>query len=62
MTAKQPDKSQVERFREVARELETDDREEAFDRVLRKVTKAPHSLSEPRKLAQKTRTKSPLPE
>lgn len=32
---------QIDKFRETARELETDQSEEAFDRVLRKVTKAP---------------------
>lgn len=33
--------SQIDKFREAARELETDQSEEAFDRTLRKVTKAP---------------------
>lgn len=32
-------KSQLERFKEAARELETDDREEAFDEKLKKVAK-----------------------
>lgn len=32
--------SQADKFRKAARELETDQSEEAFDRVLRKVTKA----------------------
>lgn len=33
------DQSQIEKFREAARELETVDSEEAFDRALRKVMK-----------------------
>ena len=35
------EKSQVEKFCEAARELETDQSEEAFDRALKKVAKAP---------------------
>ncbi|HEV7277056.1 MAG TPA: DNA-binding protein [Devosiaceae bacterium] len=35
------DKSQIEKFKEAARELETDDREEAFDRALKKVAESP---------------------
>lgn len=35
------DKSQREKFEEAARQLETDDSEERFDELLRKVTKAP---------------------
>lgn len=34
-------KSQIEKFREAAREVETDDREEAFDAVLKKIAKPP---------------------
>lgn len=34
-------KSQVDKFREAARELETDQSEEAFDRALKKVAKSP---------------------
>lgn len=33
--------SQVEKFREASRELETDQSEEAFDRALKKIAKAP---------------------
>lgn len=33
-------KSQVDKFKDAARELETDDREEAFDEKLKKVAKA----------------------
>jgi hypothetical protein len=38
MTAK---KSQIDKFKEAARELETDDSEEAFDAKLKKIAKAP---------------------
>jgi hypothetical protein len=34
-------KSQLERFKETAKQVETDDSEEAFDRTLKKVAKAP---------------------
>ncbi|QIS94677.1 hypothetical protein FQ775_24110 [Nitratireductor mangrovi] len=34
-------KSQVDKFREAARELETDDSEERFDRLVKDVAKAP---------------------
>jgi hypothetical protein len=34
-------KPQLDKFKEAARELETDDREEAFDEKLKKVAKAP---------------------
>lgn len=37
---------QIDKFKEAARELETDQSEEAFDRALRKVTKAPHPKDE----------------
>lgn len=36
---KKESESQLEKFKEVARELETDDREEAFDAKLKKVAK-----------------------
>ncbi|MER9361679.1 DNA-binding protein [Mesorhizobium sp. M0500] len=32
---------QIDKFREAARELQTDQSEEAFDRVLKKVAKSP---------------------
>ena len=38
-TAKE--KSQVDKFREAAREVETDDREEAFDAIVKKIAKTP---------------------
>ena len=34
-------KSQLDKFKEAARELETDDREEAFDERLKRVAKSP---------------------
>jgi hypothetical protein len=36
-------RDQIEKFKKAARELETDDSEEAFDRVLKKVAKVPPS-------------------
>lgn len=38
---KPADKTQIEKFREAARKAETDDREEAFDAAVRKITKSP---------------------
>ena len=47
-------KPQIERFREMARELGCDESEEAFDAVLRKITTAgPHKKYEPKKRANK---------
>lgn len=43
------DKAQVERFREAAREVETDDREEAFDQTLKRIAKVPPSKDANRK-------------
>lgn len=43
--------SQVERFKEAARELETDDSEEAFDRTLKRVAKAPKPKDGNKKVA-----------
>ncbi len=40
MVDRKTDKPQIDKFKEAARELETDDREEAFDEKLRKVAKA----------------------
>lgn len=34
-------KTQKDKFEEAAREVETDDREEAFDAVVKKIAKAP---------------------
>ncbi|MCR4268752.1 DNA-binding protein [Nitratireductor sp. ZSWI3] len=41
MAAKPKAKTQREKFEEAARELGTDQSEEAFDRALKKVAKAP---------------------
>lgn len=41
MTSKSHDKAQVEKFKKAARELGCDDDEKAFDKVLKKITKAP---------------------
>ena len=43
-------KSQSDKFKDLARELETNEDEAAFDRVLRKITKKPHTLGEPKAL------------
>lgn len=40
MSHKDP-KPQVDKFKELARELETDESEEAFDEKLRRIVKAP---------------------
>ena len=34
-------KSQIDKFREAARDLETDQSEERFDRILKKIAKTP---------------------
>lgn len=51
MKTKTEKKKQIDKFREAARELETDDSEEAFDHVLKRVAKAPSSTDaeEPKK-------------
>lgn len=50
-------KRQIDKFREAARQLETDDREEAFDAMVKKISKAP-AKSNP---AQPDTTKSKTP-
>ncbi|RWO68982.1 MAG: DNA-binding protein [Mesorhizobium sp.] len=45
--------AQYQKFKEAARKLETDDSEEAFDRVLKKVVKAPPRKDEPKAAAKK---------
>ena len=45
MTTEKPKESQVDKFKEAARELETDDSEEAFDAKLKKIAK-PHPPKE----------------
>lgn len=49
MTTKQVEKSQVDKFREAARDLETDQSEEAFDRVMKKVAKTSSNNNKPAK-------------
>lgn len=46
MTTATSRKSQVDKFREAARELETDDSEERFDQMLKKIAKAPAKPTE----------------
>ena len=41
MSEEVKEKRQIDKFREAARELETDDSEEAFDAKLKKIAKAP---------------------
>jgi hypothetical protein len=45
MTTGTAKRSQVDKFKEADRELETDDSEEAFDAKLKKIAKAPVSTS-----------------
>jgi hypothetical protein len=60
MPARKPrppdEKPQIERFREMARELECDESEEAFDALLRKIAAAgPPKKYEPKKRSPKPR-------
>lgn len=43
MQMKKTDLQQIEKFREAARELETDEREEAFDALVKHIAKSPPS-------------------
>ena len=43
---KRHESTQIEKFKQAARELETDDREEAFDANLKKIAKAPPPKSD----------------
>ncbi|WP_206456262.1 hypothetical protein [Aurantimonas marina] len=43
MTGKRQEKPQIDKFREAARELETDDDEARFDATLKRIAKAPPS-------------------
>lgn len=43
------EKSQVDKFKQAARELETDQSEEAFDRALKKIAKAPPPKNDAKK-------------
>lgn len=51
-----PEKSRIDTFKEAAKQLKAD-REDAFDRILRRVTKAHHSLSDSKRLAHKVKAK-----
>jgi hypothetical protein len=54
MTRPPAQKSQIEKFEEAAREVETDDREEAFDAIVKKIAKVPPPKDDkpPKKSAQ----------
>lgn len=54
------EKSQVDKFREAARELETNDSEENFDRVLKRLARAPSDGSKKAKPSQRLKGKSIL--
>ena len=41
VTSKPADSKQFDKFKAAAREVETDDREEAFDAILKKIAKTP---------------------
>jgi hypothetical protein len=41
VSPKRAEKTQREKFEAAAREVETDDREEAFDAIVKKIAKAP---------------------
>ena len=43
LSVKEPEKAQIQKFKEAARKAETDDSEEHFDRTLKKVAKPPKS-------------------
>ena len=44
-----PKQSQLDKFKEAARELETNEDEAAFDRALKKVAKSAPAKTEPKK-------------
>ncbi len=39
--ANKTQQAQIDKFKEAARELQTDDREEAFDAIVKKIAKSP---------------------
>lgn len=41
MSQRPNDTKQIDKFRQAARDVETDDREEAFDAIVKKIAKAP---------------------
>jgi len=47
MTDKQPEQSQADKFRSLARELSTDDDEKTFEEKVRAVVKAPQKEPPP---------------
>lgn len=56
---KKGEQSQIDKFREAARELETDDSEERFDAILAKIVKAPKRSAEQVKAAAKSGSSKP---
>jgi len=50
MTTPAREQSQLDKFKELAKTVETNEDEAAFDRVLRKITKKSHTLGEPKAL------------
>lgn len=40
-------KKQIDKFRDAAREVETDDREEAFDAIVKRIAKHPAKEDDP---------------
>jgi hypothetical protein len=46
MDGKTKQKSQIERFREAARELECEDDDQAFEKIVRKIAKSPSKKAE----------------
>jgi hypothetical protein len=52
------DKSQIDKFREAARELRTDDREETFDAKLKKIATASSGQGTPTTKPRQTATLS----
>lgn len=47
MKTEAAEKSQIEKFREAARQLETDDSDENFDRIVKRLAKAAPAPKEP---------------
>ncbi|WOI53707.1 hypothetical protein [Parvularcula sp. LCG005] len=59
MTVKMSQKKQADRFSEAARELECDESEEAFDRAMKRIAKAPPKTdAEIKEAAEKDRPKT----
>ncbi len=47
--------SQIDKFRDAARELDTDQSEEAFDRVLQRVVKSPQQIATDKRLVSEAK-------